>query len=137
MSDLLKIQLANAIEVEPSDIRDVRSARDGGYNIVLMNYQKFRNIEPLAEEAAEEVGPSEFAASLTVKSDTSPQEVYIVPGAEIYIPDDLRKAYVRPRRATIAKLKELLVLLEVAHKSNVPKKQLVKLVNDWKLEHAP
>ena len=128
MTNTLKCQLAQAIKIDPADIRDYRPARDGGYNVVLMNFQKFRNVEPQEEEAPEEqprIGTSKA------------RDANIVPGTEIYIPESLQKAYSAPRRASAQVLRQLLDLLEVESNSRTKKAELVKLVNDWKAVHAP
>jgi hypothetical protein len=129
--DQLQTKLANALKVKPAEIRDYREARDGGYNIVLQNYQKFRNIQPLEEDPPEDI-PIPSAES--VKS----AESVVVPGTEdLYIPENLQQAYANPKRATIKVLKELCQLLEIDISGKPTKRRIVKLVEDWKKEHAP
>lgn len=128
MTNTLKLQLAQAIKVDPTDIRDYRPARDGGYNVVLTNFQKFRNVEPREDESLTD-GPGAGIST--------PRDANIVPGTEIYIPESLQKAYSAPRRASASVLRQLLDLLEIESTSKTKKAELVKLVNDWKEVHAP
>jgi hypothetical protein len=132
--DQLVTQLANAIKVKPAEIRDYREARDGGYNVVLQNYQKYRNIQPLEEDPPEDIPFEDIPSAESVKS----AESVVVPGTEeLYIPEGLQKAYSNPKRATIAVLKELCDLLEIDLRGKPTKRRIVKLVEDWKKEHAP
>ena len=97
MTDQLKNQLANALNIPAADIRDMRAARDGGYNIVLLNYQKFRNVEPLEAERPELIPVEQLPLARDVA----------VPGTEMYIPEELQKAYGNPKRASVVILKKL------------------------------
>ncbi|MFL7838039.1 MAG: hypothetical protein ACK2T4_06755 [Candidatus Promineifilaceae bacterium] len=126
MDQLLITYLANALETEAANIRDVKAARDGGYNVVLMNYQKFRNVQPKTE--VEEKFPREFVEPL-VDGD-------LLPGTTIVLPENLQIAYRRPRRATIPLLKELCRLLDIPQKKRTKKIEIVRAINQWKLENV-
>jgi hypothetical protein len=127
MTETLTLELANALNIEPDDILAVATARDGGYNVVLEDYRKIRNVQPKPIEPAESL---QEKISEVIDAD-------IVPGTEMYIPEDLQSAYIRPYRSTVKVLKELCVLLEIPTKKRMKKIQIVRLINEWKLEHAP
>jgi DNA-binding Xre family transcriptional regulator len=132
--DQLTIQLANALNIEPADILDIAAARDGGFNVVLDDYRKYRNVEPKPIE------PSELEQLSFVKSASSAKSAVqsvVVPGTEMYIPEELQAAYTKPHRSTIKTLKELCELLEIETPKRIKKSEIVKLINEWKLEHAP
>jgi hypothetical protein len=120
-------QLANALEVEKIDIRDIKAARDGGYNVVLKDYRKFRNVQPQEEEKKKFVR----------ERSPAPRDANLVPGTEMYIPEDLQAVYIRPRRATIVQLRALCDLLGLEPQKRLRKGEIVKLINEWKVEHAP
>ena len=127
MSETLTLELANALDVEPEEIRAVAAARDGGYNVVLDDYRKMRNVQP--EPIEPEESPQEKISEVA--------DADIVPGTEMYIPEELQAAYTKPHRATVKTLKELCDLLEIPTKKRMIKKDIVQMINEWKLEHAP
>jgi hypothetical protein len=126
MDQTLFTQLANALDKEPGDILDVKAARDGGYNVVLTDYRKFRNVQP--EPEREEKIPQEFIEPL-INGD-------ILPGTTIVLPEDLQAAYSKPNRTTVPVLKELCKLLGITVKKRSKKRDIVSLINDWKLQKA-
>jgi hypothetical protein len=127
MTTTLTLELANALDVKPDNIRAISSARDGGYNVVLDDYRKIRNVQPKPVEPENQ--PQETVSEVV--------DADVVPGTEIYIPEELQAAYAKPHRATVKTLKELCELLEIKTPKRITKAKIVQQVNEWKLEHAP
>ena len=144
MPNTLKTRLAASLNIKPSAILNyVPCAKGGGYTVILTNYQKHNNIQPVSEPANPEPAaqvkeePTNTAESIP-HSELLGSEAAALPHSstsDIEIPDTLNQAYLKPHRANREALRQLCDHLAIPYTTKTRKTQLVAKINTWKQDH--
>ena len=71
MTDRLKTQLAQALDVDPSDILAYSEAHDGSYAVILREYQKHTGVIPAPAPAPTKKQRSKPTKKSPAKADNS------------------------------------------------------------------
>jgi hypothetical protein len=155
MPNSLKTRLAAALKIKPAAILNyVPSPKGGGYTVILTNYQKHNNIEPIDEPASPEPAvqvkeePTNTAEPNLQSAIEIPHSALLGseaaalphastsdiphPTSDIEIPDTLNLAYLKPHRANREALRQLCDHLSIPYPTKTRKTQLVSKINDWK-----
>ena len=151
MPNSLKTRLAATLNIKPSAVLNYApSPKGGGYTVILINYQKHNNIEPVSEPAssdpaaqveeeptntAESIPHSELLGSEAAALPHSSTSDIPHPTSDTIIPVSLKPAFTRPHRATRITLRQLCDHLAIPYTTKTRKTQLVTKINTWKQDH--
>jgi hypothetical protein len=96
MDKQVKLELANALEIEPDEIMDFKQKEDGTYNVILFSFQKHTGVVPSKDSHV----PVEFRKAYSNPHFARKDDLKgLAQALDLEVDGDLRKDYIEAIQA--------------------------------------